>query len=203
MKRILLSMLMVVLFVLASGFAFAAEPAAEAEKAIARHYGTVTEVRPYYDASDRPVGGKLYVTIDEKGSTYTFIIDEETYVASETVLADIKEGDSLAGFYDPNLPTVRIFPPRYHALVVSVNSPVPIVDVFSDKLLNSDETLVLKVGKETKIVDRAGKSCDASALKDKMLVVYAAFATHSMPAKTTPTKIVVLDGAGAVDAKAK
>jgi hypothetical protein len=190
MKKILSAILAAMMFVLASGSVVAAEPVIKPEKSFDRKSGTVTEVNPHYDENGELIEDKQYITIDENGSLFTFVIDKKTFFATDT---PVKAGDQFTGFYDANQPSVKIFPPRYIAIVASVNDPMIIVDIFNDKLLNLNQSLVLNIGDQTQILDRTGKPCSADALAGKILVVYTTVVMESFPAQTTPTKIVVLE----------
>ena len=67
------------------------------------------------------------------------------------------------------------------------------VDRFGQTLLSSDQTLKLNIGDTTEIILQDGKPF-AGELANRDLVVFYDVATRSIPAQTTPQKVVVLSG---------
>lgn len=59
--------------------------------------------------------------------------------------------------------------------------------------VNSANTLAIRIGETTEVVDKAGNPVSADDLDGKMLAVYYTISTRSIPAQTTPEKVVVLD----------
>jgi hypothetical protein len=65
-------------------------------------------------------------------------------------------------------------------------------DEESGMLVSSDNTLALNIGESTEIVDKDGNKAEASELDGKKLSVTYTTTTRSIPAQTTPSKIVIL-----------
>jgi hypothetical protein len=65
-------------------------------------------------------------------------------------------------------------------------------DEESGMLVSSDNTLALNIGENTEIVDKDGNKAEASELDGKKLSVTYTTTTRSIPAQTTPSKIVIL-----------
>lgn len=70
------------------------------------------------------------------------------------------------------------------------------VDVFADNgemLVNAANTLALNIGEDTVVVNLDGEAVEE--LSGKSLAVFYDFSTRSIPAQTTPKKVVVLESA--------
>jgi hypothetical protein len=89
-----------------------------------------------------------------------------------------------------------IYPPQYEAniLAVNVKDQELKADIFDKNLLSADQKLKLNISKDTKIIDQFGAVYKGKLTSEKLLVVYS-FTTKSLPAQTTPEKIIVLDPA--------
>ncbi len=119
-----------------------------------------------------------------------FVIEPKTYVVDHRA---IRVGDHVTGFYDANVPVPLIYPPQYHALVVAFNeeNEYVTVDYFNDELESSDGRLRLHIGPQTVIVLENGQPFTGNVTNRTLIVRYGA-TTKSIPAQTTPSKIVVL-----------
>lgn len=117
-------------------------------------------------------------------------------VTGETVVVDnvrLRPGMRIAAFYDANLPTPAVFPPQYRAELVTTlrrNQQVKL-DYFDDSLTSSDNSLRLNIGPTTNIVTLNGQQYTCSP-EDMELLVYYTTATFSIPAQTTPQRVIVL-----------
>lgn len=199
MKRII-SILLTAALLTASGLTafadnlFIAAPPVAPQKSYVSISGKVTDIRD--DGA-----GYTYVSIDNNGSPYVFVVDSDTYNAGETGFDAINAGDEFIGFYDTSAPAVMIYPPQYRAVVAAVNyKQGVIVNVFDENMLSLDGTLKISVGNDTVITDRNGAPY-TGGITGKTLVIYAPFVAASYPGQATPTKIVVLDGQTAAGGK--
>ena len=132
----------------------------------------------------------VFVETDE-GKTAYLIVNKETYFVNER---ELKEGSVVTGYFDANLPIIMIYPPQYSAVVIIVEPEKEEnikVDRFDHELVSSDNMLKLNMGDETKIILQDGKPFSGE-LTDRDLVVSYEVSTKSIPAQTTPRKIVVL-----------
>ena len=117
-------------------------------------------------------------------------------VTGETTVVDnvrLRPGMRIAAFYDANLPTPAIFPPQYRAELVTTlrrNQQVKL-DYFDDNLTSSDNSLRLNIGPTTNIVTLNGQQYTCSPENSELLVYYTT-ATLSIPAQTTPQRVIVL-----------
>lgn len=139
---------------------------------------------------DERESSRLVTLEDKNGEIVNFSVSDDTYIDST---AKIEAGAEIVGFYDANKPAIMIYPPQYPAEVIvgySEKSFV-IVDRFDENLLSSDENLKLNLSDTTEIILQNGEKFDGE-LKGRILVVFHEFATASIPAQTTPSKIVVM-----------
>nr|WP_294490749.1 hypothetical protein [uncultured Mediterraneibacter sp.] len=117
-------------------------------------------------------------------------------VSGETDIIDnvrLRPGMRIAAFYDTNLPTPAVYPPRYQAeLVTSLRRGQQVMlDYFDDTLTSADGSLQLNIGPTTNVVTKNGQQYTCSPENTELLVYYTN-ATFSIPAQTTPQKVVVL-----------
>lgn len=164
--------------------------------------GTVKEVRNFYGTDNKVDETKKFVMIeDANGAVSNFIVTPETYHITEVALKDIKAGDKVTGFYDATLPEVMTAIPQHNAVAISVNLAEPKnvkVDLFDSNLISSDNQLKLNISENTKIYSKNGEVYTGD-LKGKQLAVIYTFTTRSIPAQTTPEKVVVLDDTTTVE----
>lgn len=154
--------------------------------------GTVTNINPVYDTDGNPVSGKKFIqTENEEGMQVNFSVNENTYWFNAD---SVKVGDSVTGFYEADRPVIMIYPPQYEAniLAVNVKDQQLKADIFDENLLSADKELKLNIAKDTKILNQSGEVYKGKLTSQKLLVVYT-FTTKSLPAQTTPEKIIVLD----------
>jgi len=124
-----------------------------------------------------------------EGGIVNFTVDASTLVIDSRRL---RTGMQIAAFYDSSLPVPLIFPPQYHAQIVTVvgrNEQVSL-KFFDRNLLASDRSLRLNVARNTIIETTNGQSVTCN-LGNRFLLVYYTITTASIPPQTTPRKIVV------------
>lgn len=118
-----------------------------------------------------------------------FVIQPDTYIIDQT---KIKAGMPVKAFYDANAPAVLIYPPQYNAVVIAANvAQNVVVDWFDKNLINKGQTLKLNISPKTEIVLENGQEFTGSLGNRNLIVMYSA-TTRSIPAQTTPDKIIVL-----------
>lgn len=137
------------------------------------------------------VEGSQFVSVEnEAGAPANFIVSKQSYILNN---AKITVGSKITGYYKANVPMIMIYPPQYHADVVIVDNKEQNVkvDLFDQDLLSSDQWLKLNISKDTEVVLQDGTAF-AGELTGRKLVVMYDVTTKSIPAQTTPTKIIVL-----------
>lgn len=147
--------------------------------------GTLQSIRPMADDCCTLLAG-----IRNPGEYADFTISPDTYVIQETRL---RPGMPVTAFYDPSAPVPLIYPPRYRALMIGRRNPNETIaaEYFDEHLENRDQTLRLNLSPGVEIVSSLGQpfSCP---IQNHFLIVYYSFTTRSLPAQTTPRKIIVL-----------
>lgn len=129
---------------------------------------------------------KTALVTDEKGEAYT-----------------LKAGDKFTLFVSTRTPMLLSLPERYAAdLVVVQNSEdagLPDVDMYFKSgeddfgdYINASNKLALNISEDTKIVDKNGNAYKGS-LDSKELAVFYSMMAMSLPAQTSPDKVIVLN----------
>ena len=113
-------------------------------------------------------------------------------VSGDTAVIDhvrLRPGMRVAAFYDTNLPTPAVYPPQYRAeLVVPLRRGQQVMlDYFNDQMESADGSLKLNIGPMTNVMTMNGQP------NMELLVFYTA-TTFSMPAQTTPQRVIVMCG---------
>ncbi|MFF2753775.1 stalk domain-containing protein [Psychrobacillus sp. NPDC058041] len=108
-----------------------------------------------------------------------------------------KKGQKIDAYYDKNKPMIMIYPPQISPELVIINDNEKFGNVkvskFDNKFVSLDNDLKLNIGKETIIVNEKGEKLDQKEITDKELVVFYTVSTRSIPAQTTPSKIIAID----------
>jgi hypothetical protein len=155
-------------------------------------YGTVTMIQDYLVGSDEELNGcfKLMSLLRGDGSIVNFVISPTTYFLDHVM---VSIGDRVTGFYDVNVPVILIYPPQYQALIIVKNNFYENVkvDYFNNQLVSSDGQLQLNISSYTPILLQNDQPFTLNPTNRNLLVVYGT-ATFSIPAQTTPYKIIVL-----------
>ena len=127
---------------------------------------------------------------NEVGATVNFVVSPTTYFVDHAMVA---VGDRVTGYYDGNAPVPLIYPPQYHALVMVKDSPYQNVKVsyFDSQLMSSDGQLRLNLSPYTQMVLTNGQRFLKSPANRNLIVIYGP-ATKSIPAQTTPYRMIVL-----------
>lgn len=156
--------------------------------------------------SELSEGATLIEAIDSNDQEVSFVIGSDTLVVdSEGKAAEIKDGMQFTTYTYWNEPTVLMLPPRYNPAVVVVENGIGdkanTAGAFkkddSGRFVNSENTLSITDGENTEIVDRKGNKFEGD-LDGKDLLVFYKFSTRSIPAQTTPEKIIVIADSGEV-----
>lgn len=130
------------------------------------------------------------VTMNTENGIINIIISAETYVVDNVQL---RSGLSIFAFYEANVPVPLIYPPQYRAVSIGrqpFNENVT-MDYFGRNLVNSDNTLRLNIASSTQVINTNGQrvSCNVG---DNNLLVFYTNTTRSIPAQTTPRRIIVI-----------
>ena len=117
-------------------------------------------------------------------------------VSGDTTVIDnvrLRPGMRIAAFYDTNLPTPAVYPPQYRAELITTlrRGQQVLLDYFDDELTSADGSLKLNIGPMTNVMTLNGQQYTCSPENTELLVYYTA-GTFSMPAQTTPQKVIVM-----------
>ncbi|WP_332649093.1 hypothetical protein [Lysinibacillus sp. 54212] len=132
---------------------------------------------------------KLFSVQNRVGEMVNFVISPTTYVLDQVMLT---VGDRVTGYYDGDAPVPLIYPPQYRALIMTKNNPMlnVKVDFFNNQLISSDGGLKLNLSPQTQIVLPNGQAFTNPITNRNLMVLYGP-TTRSIPAQTTPYKIIV------------
>jgi hypothetical protein len=154
-------------------------------------HGTVTMISDFYTGQTGEGEGcyQLMTVENEVGNIVHFVVSPTTYFVDHAMVA---VGDRVTGYYDGNAPVPLIYPPQYRALVMVRDSPYQNVKVayFNSQLVSSDGQLRLNLSPYTQMVLTNGQHFSKNPANRNLIVIYGP-ATKSIPAQTTPYRIIV------------
>jgi hypothetical protein len=155
-------------------------------------HGTVTMISDFYTGQNGKGEGcvKLITVENGLGAIVNFVVSPITYFVDHVM---VRVGDQVTGYYDGNAPALLIYPPQYQALVMVKNSPYQNVkvDYFNSELVSSDGQLRLNISPNTQMVLTNGQLFSKNPANRDLIVIYGP-TTKSIPAQTTPYRIIVL-----------
>ncbi|MGE8035845.1 hypothetical protein [Lysinibacillus sp. NPDC093692] len=153
--------------------------------------GVVTQIDDFPIGQNGEKEGcyKLMTVEDSTQGIVNFVVSPSTYFVNQEI---VNPGDRVTGYYDGNAPVPLIYPPQYRALVVvkENNNQNVKVDFFNNQLVSSDGQLQLNVSAYTLILLKNGQPFSKSIANRNLIVIYGP-TTRSIPAQTTPYKIIV------------
>lgn len=153
--------------------------------------GIITAIDDFWAGSGGKAGCTKLVSVeDHQGNPVNFIVIPATYFVDHAM---VQVGDPVTGFYDANAPTLLIFPPQYQAIVMAKATGYQNVKVayFNSQLVSSDGTLKLNISPSTQLILENGQYFSGDPANRDLIVIYGA-TTRSIPAQTTPSKIIAM-----------
>ncbi|WP_458415026.1 stalk domain-containing protein [Schinkia sp. CFF1] len=145
---------------------------------------------------------KLIVENTEKTTETHFPIPDQVMIfnsaTTEQLTKDsLTEGLQIDVYYDKSKPMLMIYPPIITPEIVIVNDETKMgfvkVALFDENLVSLDHQLKLNVADDTILLNDKGEKINVDDLKGKELIVFYSVTTKSIPAQTTPSKIIALD----------
>lgn len=146
--------------------------------------------------------GMIRVYLEDKdNSPAYFILTKDTYYVDDV---KIQEGKEITGYYESGKPMILIYPPQYSIDIVAAAPTDNFMkaDKFDANLLSSDKQLKLNISTDTEIIWENNtqiywfKAPTAEELQtvltNRKMIVFYDFTTKSIPAQTTPNKIIIL-----------
>lgn len=138
--------------------------------------------------------GLLYGLIEQQDDVFHIVVEKDTVVVDNTgKQVELQEGMTFTAYVDGNKPMILIYPPQYVPdLVVVQTEEAGFVEIaqFDENFAN--ESLKLNISDETVIENLSRTAVDAKDIVGVDVAVFYKFTTFSIPAQTTPSKIVVL-----------
>lgn len=154
-------------------------------------YGVVKEISDFWTGSEDTSGCyRLMAIQNSDGSIINFVVSPFTYFVEHAM---VSEGDMVTGYYNADAPVPLIYPMQIQAIVIAkdmLNINVK-VDYFNNQLVSSDGTLKINPSLQTEIVLINNQEFFDSPENHNLIVLYGP-STRSIPAQTTPYKIVVM-----------
>jgi hypothetical protein len=154
--------------------------------------GMITMINDFWiDEHGEESGCYKLVSVENRyGALVNFVVTPVTYFVDHVM---VKPGDMVTGFYDANAPVPLIFPPQFRAIVMARDTQFQNVkvDYFNNQLVSMDNNLRLNIGLFTQIVLENGQAFTRNPANRNLIVVYGA-TTKSIPAQTSPYKIIVM-----------
>ena len=156
--------------------------------------------------TDSDVDGIIKTTTDvnnkdDQNNTVNLKITDDTLVydnlGNKKALSDLTDGSKITVFTGSYEPTPLILPVQYTANVIIINGDkegnVNVDTYLADEegYTNAANNLNIAAADDTKIVDKDEKEYKGDLDKNDLIVFYGV-STKSIPAQTTPTKVVVL-----------
>jgi hypothetical protein len=152
--------------------------------------GTVTMIDDFYTGQNGEGCYKLMTVEDRMGSVVNFVITPNTYFVDHVI---VSIGDRVTGYYDGDAPVPLIYPPQYRALIIVKEQPNQNVkvDFFDRQLVSKDGQLKLNLSPYTQLLLTNGQHFSRTPGNRDLIVIYGP-STKSIPAQTTPYRIIVL-----------
>ncbi|WP_423409138.1 hypothetical protein AABM38_03400 [Heyndrickxia sp. MSNUG] len=152
--------------------------------------GIVTNIGDFFTTANDQSGCYKLMSVDNgNGNMVNFVIEPNTYFVDHAM---VRVGDRVTGYYDGNAPVPLIYPPQYRALVMvkeTQNQNVK-VDFFNSQLVSSDGMLKLNLAPATRLRLTNGQRFTGNPANRNLIVIYGA-STFSIPAQTTPNRVIV------------
>jgi len=153
--------------------------------------GIIVDMVPMRLGNRRADGCMIFVTIEDvDGNTVNFIISPSTFVVDYTTLS---VGMRCDFWYRTDSPVPLIYPPQYNAVVVAETRSERMVDVgyYNTALINEDQTLQLNIDGGVDLRTTNNQYFQGNPANHNLVVIYET-STRSIPAQTTPSKVIVL-----------
>jgi hypothetical protein len=195
---VLMCLILLILAVSPAMFALGEDTDTPPQPYYGEFFGGVKSVEPW-NVEGSASEARLVLLENGEGGQASFIVDDVTHMLTDN---ELKEGAQVTGYYLAGLPMILIYPPRYQAMLMAVDLPQgQFVKAarFNDELISDDNALKLSIGEKTKIELFDGTAAPADLqLGGLRLAVFYGASSKSIPALTTPDRIIVLALADAV-----
>ena len=153
--------------------------------------GTIVDMIPARMGNGRSNGCMVFAEVeDTNGNLVNFVLTPVTYVVDFETLS---VGMKCTFWYRADAPMPLIYPPRYNAVVAAQEKNGRMINVgyFNTALVNEDNTLQLNLDGSVDVRTTNNQYFHGSPANHDLVVSYGS-STRSIPAQTTPMKVVVL-----------
>lgn len=153
--------------------------------------GIIVEMVPTRTGNRRSNPCIIFTTLeDADGNTVNFVMTPTTYVVDFETLS---VGMQCTFWYRTDAPVPLIYPPQYNAVVAAQEKQGQMIDVsyFNTSMVNEEQTLQLNIDGMVDLRTTNNQYFQGSPANHNLVVVYDT-STRSIPAQTTPKKVVVL-----------
>ncbi|OWZ85017.1 copper amine oxidase N-terminal domain-containing protein [Natranaerobius trueperi] len=148
--------------------------------------GVVEEISDHPSLDDVQ---KVFLENDHDQKAHLLVSDSTPILGAD----EITEDTLITGYYDNMKPITMIYPPQYQAVAITTGEldENKKAHKFNEDLISTDNSLKLNIEEDTKVINNDGEKFEGD-LEDRELLVTYDISTRSIPAKTTPEKVVVL-----------
>ncbi|QED49279.1 copper amine oxidase N-terminal domain-containing protein [Cytobacillus dafuensis] len=108
----------------------------------------------------------------------------------------LEKGMKVEAYYDKNKPMPLIYPATITPEVMIVNGKEMgqvKISKYDKNLISLDNEIKLNISKDTILLNEKGETIKKADLTGKELIVFYNISTRSIPAQTTPVKIIALE----------
>ena len=153
--------------------------------------GRIKSIEPVGYGSQQGYGCMMLMGVEgEDESFVNFMITPATFVVD---YEQLNVGMTATFYYRGDAPAPLIFPPQYSAVVVVPKQEERSVYVgnFDEELISADVSLQLNMDDTVEVVTTNNQKFLGNPANKDLVVIYTN-TTRSIPAQTTPIKVVVL-----------
>lgn len=139
---------------------------------------------------------------EEEYEKISFNLTDETLIVDDKIqeikdITSVKEGDKVEVIYGKDSPMTKSIPPIVNARALVIRQEESSLGIkvseFNKDLISKDNTLEIKINKDTSIVDLQGNILSQEEIIDKeVLVLYGPAVTLSIPGQSEARKIILL-----------
>lgn len=155
-------------------------------------HGMITMINDFWiNSTGEGVGCYKIMSVEnENGTLVNFVVAPDTYFVDHVM---VTPRNMVTGFYDANAAVPLIFPPQFRAIVMARDTHYQNVkvDYFNSQFVSSDNNLKLNIAPRTQIALENDQAFNNNPANRNLIVIYGA-TTKSIPAQTTPYKIIVM-----------
>lgn len=136
----------------------------------------------------------------DEANPYSIVVSSQTRVVDELGnKTKLQEGLKYSAYVDSSKPMILIYPPQYSPELIVVETGKQgfhAVGKWDKTWVNKELALQLNFDENTVIESLSGQTLTKEQIVDKEIAVFYTVTTRSIPAQTTPSKIILLEQDG-------